>query len=345
MMALWLVRAGAHGEYEEKFLTENKVYLTWENLNHDLRPEKSFEEVKEILSEVYPDASKNQLGNYTGQVWAFSQRISKGDWIAMPSKLKPVIYIAEDQGDYHFHKNGPDPYFHSRKVKWIAHDLPRSNFDQDILYSLGAFLTVCQIQRNDAEIRVHEMANNGWKVPSLSQSAGTQVIDSPSDVNVAFSDLEEIARDQIAKLINAKFKGHGLTRLVDEILKAEGYTTYFSPPGPDKGVDLLAAPGSLGFGSPRICVQVKSTDAPIGREILDQLIGTMQNFQAEQGLLVSWGGFKSSIDREEASQFFRVRLWDQDNLIDNFLRHYSDIDKDVANEIPLKNVWMISSGG
>ena len=32
-MALWLVRAGSHGEYEQKFLEENRIYLTWHNLN------------------------------------------------------------------------------------------------------------------------------------------------------------------------------------------------------------------------------------------------------------------------------------------------------------------------
>ena len=34
----------------------------------------------------------------------------------------------------------------------------------------------------------------------------------------------------------------------------------------------------------------------------------MQNVQAEQGLPVSWGGFKNTVDKETATQFFRVRL-------------------------------------
>jgi len=33
------------------------------------------------------------------------------------------------------------------------------------------------------------------------------------------TDLEEAARDQIAQLIAARFKGHGLARLVEAILK------------------------------------------------------------------------------------------------------------------------------
>lgn len=35
-MALWLVRAGSHGEHEKRFLEDNKIYLTWEGINTDL---------------------------------------------------------------------------------------------------------------------------------------------------------------------------------------------------------------------------------------------------------------------------------------------------------------------
>lgn len=36
-MGVWLFRAGSNGEFEEKFLTDNRVYLTWNNLNIDLK--------------------------------------------------------------------------------------------------------------------------------------------------------------------------------------------------------------------------------------------------------------------------------------------------------------------
>lgn len=73
------------------------------------------------------------------------------------------------------------------------------------------------------------------------------------------------------------------------------------------------------------------------------MIGSMQNVQAEQGLLVAWGGFKSSVDREVATQFFRVRLWDQDDLIDQLLEHYQKLDADLRAELPLKRVWTVAS--
>ena len=156
-------------------------------------------------------------------------------------------------------------------------------------------------------------------------------------------DLERLSKDQIATLIGRKFRGHEMARLVDAVLKAQGYTTFVSPPGPDKGVDILAAPGPLGFGKPRICIQVKSQDSPVDSPTLNQLIGSMQNVQADQGLLVAWGGFKTSVDREVATQFFRVRLWDQDALIGQLLEHYEKLDEDLRAELPLKRVWMLAS--
>lgn len=45
------------------------------------------------------------------------------------------------------------------------------------------------------------------------------------------SDPEELAHDQIAPLIASRFKGHGLIRLVEAILKAQGYITYQNPEG------------------------------------------------------------------------------------------------------------------
>jgi restriction system protein len=35
-MSLWLIRAGSHGEYERKFLEENRVYVTADDLSIDL---------------------------------------------------------------------------------------------------------------------------------------------------------------------------------------------------------------------------------------------------------------------------------------------------------------------
>lgn len=338
-MVIWLFRAGKFGEFEGKFLDEGKIYLTWERSNHDLSLITTKIDVYKTLMEDYPEEKIGTIRNWTGQVFPFANEMKIGDWVVLPSKFKSAIHFGEIKGEYEYHPNGPSPFYHSRKVKWFARDLPRTNFDQDLLYSFGAAMTVCKISRNDAEERLKVMYKNNWQ----STKPKLKTIDNESEVvSHGLIDLEQYSRDQIAKYIIQKYKGHGMAMIIEAILKAKGYITYRAPAGPDKGIDILAAPEPFGFGNPRLCVQVKTSDTPIDRPTLDQLLGSMQNFNAEQGLLVSWAGFKSSVDKEIPSQFFRIRLWDQSAIINELLSVYDKLSEDLKAELPLKRIWTLN---
>jgi len=343
-MALWLNRSGRHCEHESKFLDDGRIYLTWGGLNHDLSRVDSRDQIQDLLAETYPNASPGKRRQHSGQIWAFAHRMNKGDWVAVPSKRK-TIHIGEITSDYTFDPKAENPYYHYRTVRWIEQDIPRTNFDQDILNSLGAFTTICQIKRNDAEQRVRAMKANGWSAvcakPRVIDTTGEtdETTDESAEVEL---DLEQIARDQIARQIYAQYASHGMEDLVAAILNAQGFTTHHSGKGPDGGIDILAAPDTLGFGHPRICVQVKSQTSPLERPVLDQLVGTMQHVGADQGLLVCWGGFKKTVLQEVPRLFFKVRMWDQNDLIDQFLAVYDKLDDDLRAEIPLKRIWAVA---
>lgn len=346
-MALWLNRSGRHCEHEKKFLDDDRIYLTWGGLSHDLSKLSDRAALLALLEKVYPQFKKFHRVQNSGQIWAFARRMAKGDWVAVPSKRK-TIHIGEITGDYEFHADAEDPYYHSRSVRWLETDIPRTNFDQDILNSLGAFTTVCQIKRNDAEARVRAMKVNGWKSAGIKPRVTVTADEDEDEVTdettaAAELDLELIARDQIARLIYSKYSSHGLEDLVQAILNAKGFTTHHSDKGADGGIDILAAPDTLGFGRPRICVQVKSQSSALERPVLDQLVGTMQHVGADQGLLVCWGGFKPTIMKEMPRLFFKVRLWDQNDLIDNFLAVYDKLDDDLRAELPLKRLWAVTA--
>lgn len=133
-----------------------------------------------------------------------------------------------------------------------------------------------------------------------------------------------------------------MEELINEILMAKGFTTYRTPEEVDNGVYILASPDVLGFGSSKICAQVKTTDTPVDRPTLDQLIGTMSNFNGDYGLLVSWSGFKTSVIREIPKQFFKVRLWDSKNIIQEIFDNYEKLSDNIKTEIPLKRIWMLN---
>ncbi len=338
-MAIWLTRAGSHGEFEAKFLQEKRVYVTWDKLDANLGKMKERSELTAALEERYPDAKPKTVQNWVSQVWPFAHSIQKGDLVVLPLKSQRAIQIGEVTGGYQFEPEGPDPFYHWRSVKWIAEAIPRSHFGKDLLDSFGAFMTICRVQRNNAESRLASMRANGWKPETIAS-----VIKSNSDEAIAGddTDLEGKALDRIASLIEARFKGHGLTRLVGAILKAQGYTTYLSPEGPDGGADILAGAGPLGFGMPRLCVEVKSEATPISRPAVDKLLGAVTKFGAQEGLFVSWSGFKPNVQKELAASFFRVRLWSQTELLEALFAHYDQLDEDLKAELPLKRIWTVA---
>ena len=341
-MAIWLIRAGSHGEYEQKFIQENRVYVTWDGLDVELAKLKQRVDLTAAMTERYPDTKPKAIMNWVSQVWPFAHEIKKGDLVILPLKTQPAIYIGEVTGDYQAAPEGPNPFYHWRSVKWIAEAVPRTNFGQDLLYTFGAFLTICRVQRNNAEQRIAAMRANGWKPETI--AATIKASGAPATEETAEGvDLEELAHDQIADLIAARFKGHGLTRLVEAILKAQGYTTWRSPEGADGGADILAGSGPLGFGSPRLCVEVKSESGPIDRPTVDKLLGAVSKFGAGEGLFVSWSGFKSNVQKELAASFFRVRLWTQKELLEQIFAHYDQLDEDLKAELPLKRIWTVAA--
>ncbi len=342
-MGVWLVRAGKHGEYEEKFLEENRVYVTWDGLDVDIGSMSDRQELSEAMFTRYTDAKPKTIVNWVSQIWPFAHEVQNGDLIVLPLKSQPAINIAEVTGEYEFDSDAANPYFHWRGVRWIADSVPRSHFGQDLLYSFGAFLTICRIKRNNAEARIEAMRRRNWDPESLAAAIATPTAGDDGDAASQATDLEELGRDQIAQLISARFKGHDLTRLVEAVLQSEGYTTWRSPKGADGGADILAGAGPLGFGAPRLCVEVKSERSPIDRPSVDKLLGAVTKFGAHEGLFVSWSGFKANVHRELASSFFNVRLWSQKELLERLFANYDKLDEDLRAELPLKRIWTVAA--
>lgn len=230
-MTVWLFRGGKQGEFENKFLDDERVYLTWDDLNIDLKEIKSKEILYKRLIEHYDLDKEKTAINWASQIWPIAHAMEQGDLVVLPSKFNRTIHIGEVNGDYVYDESLGSPYYHYRNVKWIAKDIPRDRFDQDILYSLGAFMTVCKIHRNNAEERIREMRNNNWYVPK-NKNVKELVEENEETISI---DLEEYIYDQISERIIQRFKGHKMENLVEEILKAKGFTTYRSPEGADHG--------------------------------------------------------------------------------------------------------------
>lgn len=153
------------------------------------------------------------------------------------------------------------------------------------------------------------------------------------------------AHDQILRRIETRFSGHAFARLIAAILRADGFITAESKPGPDGGVDILAGKGPLAFDGPHLCVQVKSSKKREDVTTLRALQGTMRNFHATQGLLVSWGGFTKALCREARQNFFQIRLWSFHEVLEAIYQSYDRLPEDIQAEIPLERVWVLADDG
>lgn len=334
-MALWKVQAGKYGEQINLALDHNLVTIGWDDLG-DLSSVRSRDDLEALYKKVYPDESLKRVYNCVGQIWAFKERIALEDYVALPLKNRSAIALGAVKSQYEYREDLGESVHHTRRVKWIAKEVPRTSFGQDLLYSFGAFMTVCQITRNNAETRVIAIATGKKETV-----AEISLEEDPSDVGQA-ADIEELADDQIQQLISRRFRGHKLAELVDAILTAKGCTTLYSTPGPDGGVDILAGNGPMGFDTPHLCVQVKSSDSPADVGMLRELLGTMKTKNADHGLLISWGGFKETVRKEATSSFFHVRLWDRRLLLAEIVEAYNKLPQSLQAELPLKRIWVVA---
>ena len=226
-MALWLCRAGQFGEYETKFIEDNSIYCTWDDLDWNLSDVADWEAFRSKIRQTYPGVSSKKASHHAGQIWAFAHKMKPGDLVVLPSKIKPTVYVGKITSDYKYATENEQPYRHVRQVEWIK-ELPRKSFDQDLLFSFGAFMTICQIARNDAEQRVSNYIKISINTPNA------PINTTPDEVSIIEEeiDIEENALQEISDRLIAKYKGHGMSKIIAAILEAKGYKTFVSPPGP-----------------------------------------------------------------------------------------------------------------
>ena len=337
-MTAWVVRGGSRGEREPEAL-DNGILTLGFGLLGDLSGVSGRDGFTEVLRKIHPDGSLHQVRNYGRQVWSFVEQIQPEDLAVMPKKRTGLVAVGVFLGDY-LYRSGAGDFAHGRRVSWINTQVRRDQLGDDLKRSLSADSTVFRPRAENAEERLRALAEG-----SASNGTGVAVESSVQDVESTVDEpalnIEEYALGQVREFVERNFHGHHLSDLVAAVLKAEGYRVTVSPPGPDGGVDILAGKGPMGFDSPRICVQVKSGRQVSGVNVLRELHGVMQTFQADHGLLVSWGGFARPAEQEARAMHFNVRLWGADQLLEAVLENYERLSADVRSELPLKRLWAL----
>lgn len=207
-------------------------------------------------------------------------------------------------------------------------------------------MTICEISRNDGAWRLAQVLKTGQhpgaRTGTTTPDTASRVEVDPTDSAATEIDVVQVAADRIQVAIGERFAGHRLADLVAAVLTAEGYVCDTSPPGPDGGIDIVHGPGPLGLDKPTVTVQVKSQTAPVGIEVVNQLLGACAALQATQALLVAWGGLTMPARQLAEAQRLNLRVWEADDLLGRVLANYPSLDEMIRTELPLKQVWVLA---
>ena len=322
---IWGIHAGKAGEARELFLKEKRIAIGWDEMGDLSRLKSDRESFKEAFGKTYSKAKEGAIPVKAGMLFRFVHVMKIEDLVVYPSKDDRMVNIGRINGTYEYAPHKSSHYCNQRAVIWI-NSFPRTKFSQGALYEIGSAMTLFQVKNYaDEFLAVLE----GKTVP----------VSTSEDETVAFviEDIQQTTNDFIIKTLSQELKGHPFADFVAHLLEKIGYHTRISPPGPDRGIDIVAHKDVLGFEPPIIKVQVKSSDSSIGRPEVSQLFGSIG--EKEFGLFVALGGFTSQAIAFAASKT-NLRLIDGEDLIDLILNNYEKLDSRYKGILPLKQVYI-----
>ena len=336
----WRIRASLKGEDEDATLACGRTIIGFREVP-DLSGATDSKGIESLVRGTVRDES---VTHTTTQLNHFARRISIGDIVLTPLKTRPgLAAVGEVTGPYEYHQID-GRWRHTRRVKWLRRDVPHEELGAELKPYLDLRGTLTRMAREAARLRLIEVARGH---PATGSDSSSDLSPAPTpaigdgDAEPAALDLSVTAETEIREHVRASFPGHRFAGLVDAILRADGYVTSLSAPGPDGGVDIIAGRGPLGFDAPRLCVQVKATLGTADVKVVRELQGAMQDFGADRGLFVSWSGFTGPARAEARKRFFTMRLWTANDVINALCTVYDTLNEDVQAEIPLKQIWTL----
>ena len=328
-MTLWLVRAGRRGERENFTLEKNLAVIGWEELP-DLSNIRDRKKLYELLEETYPGEKRKTLLNWQSQIWLFLKEMQPDDLVALPLKSRSVIVLGEVVGSYQYRSDLPLDTKHTRAVKWLK-ELPRSAFDIDLLYSLGASMTVCRIKRNNAEERVRALL------------AGKPMTQSPTLLSPNYQGKGKVmARNHRVIHINYPVKGKIYCRKVHNVVRFNtkhvhrhcSFCDMFAGSAQGEGVECYWDDPRENVFTPHIVtdpyVEYTTIQVAEGREVIINRGGRKM-------------GYKEYEDLELMRKLYRYdyKRWRelQRQKVEDAKQRYEELKRKQAPEEEIKKAW------
>ena len=213
MAKVWCVRAGG-GMFAENFLNGGFVGIGWREIDEDLGPLKTREQLFAVVRRHYPDLeSGTLLSNYVNEIHRFLFEIRPGDHVIVPSPEVDVLhYGIVDAGPVYYDSTGADgcPLRHRRPVTWADETITLERLSRAFRNSLHALLDVPAHTRMPSLLTVFQVEHGQEFINAIGRA--------PAAAQASILSGQESHRavlEQVLRLTSAEFE-----RLVAHLLAA-----------------------------------------------------------------------------------------------------------------------------
>ena len=321
-MNVWMVRAGKSAYLIEDF-ARGYVGIGWMAMG-DMSNIHSQDEMRQKYIEAYPDAIHGKIGNAVAMAYKFRTVMKTGDKVITYDPGNREYLVGSIISDYMYKPDEIRDFPNIRKVKWEGR-VNRDYLTSSSRNSLGTTLTLFTVN------------------PDVWQEFEALLKGEPSPVDVVSEDDDDLldnVREQSKEFIKdriTRLDPYEYQDLVAGMLRAMGYKTRVSPPGADRGVDILASPDGLGFEQPRIVVECKHRKGSMGAPEIRSFLGGRH--QDDKGLYVSSGGFTKEARYEAERASIPITLMGMDDLVDAIVENYENMDAETRALLPLSKLY------
>ncbi len=223
------------------------------------------------------------------------------------------------------------------KAGWLVKDKGQWSITDEGRTAYSSFTDPEALQREWAKLY------KAWKKAQPETAAGDEEVEADSDetATATLEEAEEAAWREIREYLS-KMPPYEFQNLVAALLRAMGYhVLWVAPPGPDRGIDMVAYNDPLGTTRPRIKVQVKrQATSKIDAHGLRAFIGTLG--AEDVGIYVSSGGFTSEAERESRSEVRHVTLIDLDRLVELWVQYSAKLGDADRQLLPLNPIYFLT---
>lgn len=320
---MWMVRAGEGAIKFYDFKKKSVIAIGWGGIGN-LKNVKDQAKIKELVSKAYSEEKPGHIAISAGQVSRFRFDFKPGDHVITYNPQERKYLVGEISGEYEYDRKLIEDYPNIRKVKWIE-EIDRDRLSTSTKNTLGAISTIFHV----GDYAKEEILNllHGKETPA----------ELPDEtVDIIKEDMKLNAHEFIKDKVNA-LGWEDMEKLVAGVLRAMGYKTRITPPGPDRGRDIEASPDGLGLVDPRIVVQVKHRSGQMGSKEITSFTGGLR--PGHKGIYVSTGGFSKNARLEAERANIPTTLIDLDALVNLIIQYYDSFDTETRDLIPLTKIY------